>query len=346
MVDPVAGLPPVSIIIPCRNEERYIRRCLQSVLDNDYPQDLMQVLVVDGMSADRTRDIVKEFQRRHVFISLLDNPRRIIPSAMNIGIQNASAGIILKIDAHAGYGKEYIRRCVTALLGSDAANAGGVIRTLPRSDTLVGRAIVASLSSIFGVGNSLFRIGLRKKRFAATAYSGCYRRDALEKVGLYDERVARSEDILVNRKLLQRGEKILLLPDVVVDYYARSTIREFVQHNFDNGFWTTYPLRLGLRCFSLRHLAPLIFVSAVFAATVLWRLLPAGSRAAAAAGWLLGAVVLSYFAVNLLATLAVAVRKKDPGLLLLMPLIFCILHFSYGIGSLAGLASWAGRENA
>ena len=149
----------VSLILPCRNEESHIAACLDSLLASTYPRDDLELIVVDGDSDDRTRDIVARYAERHVCIRLLDNPKRIVPTALNIGIRAATGDVILRADAHALYPPEYVPRLVAALLASGADNVGGCVVTLPSDDSATASAIATALSHPFGVGNSWFRIG-------------------------------------------------------------------------------------------------------------------------------------------------------------------------------------------
>ncbi|MFQ5779968.1 MAG: glycosyltransferase, partial [Nitrospiria bacterium] len=140
----------VSIIIPCRNERDFIASCLDSILGNDYPFRLIEILVVDGMSTDGTRGIVEAYAQHHTFIRLLDNPKKLTPAALNVGVKNAMGEIIIRMDAHATYDSKYISKCTKALDEYKAGNVGGIWRIIPRGNTLTGKAIVKSLSHRFG----------------------------------------------------------------------------------------------------------------------------------------------------------------------------------------------------
>ncbi|HEY3275671.1 MAG TPA: glycosyltransferase family 2 protein [Syntrophorhabdaceae bacterium] len=334
----ISDLPMVTIIVPCRNEEEFIGQCLDSILDNDYPAEKLEILVVDGMSEDRTRSIVRGYTEEGRNVKLLDNVRGIIPSAMNTGILRSKGSIIMKVDAHSAYPKEYIARCVTNLITSGAGNVGGVVKAIPRSDTVIGRAIVHSLSSRFGIGNSAFRIGSKEARFSDTAYSGCYQKKIFHEIGLYDENIERSEDVSINSRILGSGRKILLLPDLVITYSARSTMKDFLKHNYDNGYWVTYPLKFGLRLFSTRHLVPLFFVVGLLLAivTVSMPSFHGGLKSILLGGF--GFIFGTYIFLGLLFSAQVAFREREPTMVLIMPLIYASLHLSYGAGSLYGLA--------
>jgi glycosyltransferase involved in cell wall biosynthesis len=325
------GLPVVSVIIPCRNEEEFIGPCLESIVQSSYPQGRTEVLVVDGRSRDMTRSIVEGYARRNPRIRLLDNPRGIIPAAMNVGIRNATGEVIVKMDAHSTYDRDYIATCVKHLLGFGADGVGGVLVTVPMKDTIVARAVARAVSHPFGAGNSYFRIGSRVPRWVDAAAFGCYRREVFDNVGVYNEALVRSSDSDLNRRLTRAGGRILLVPTAVIYYYASSySFGGFWKHNFSDGLWVVYPLKFGARVFSWRHLVPLAFVFSVmsigalslFSTIFLWSLLV-----------LLG----SYGVASGLSAIHVAGKEGSWRLLFLMPLAFAVRHVAYGLGSLVGL---------
>lgn len=325
----------VSVIVPCRSEAKFIGTCLDSILANDYPKDRLEVLVVDGMSQDGTRETVEDYANRDPCIRLLDNPKRITPAALNTGIAQAKGQILMRMDAHARYNQDYISKSVSALDQYQADNVGGIMITLPQRDSLVGRAIAACLSHRFGVGNSYFRIHTDKPMQVDTVFGGCYKREIFERIGLFNERLACSQDIEFNRRVLKAGGKILLVPEIVSYYYARSDLRSFAKHNFRNGVWAILPFAYSdVMPVSLRHLVPLGFVAALLGTSLLgllWR----------PAHWLLLAILLAYGLSNLAASAQVAWRERDPRYLLAMPLTFGMLHFGYGLGSCWGVAKLA-----
>ena len=152
----------VSVICPIYNEEKYIAKCIESILNQDYPKDDLEVIFVDGMSTDKTRDIVNEYTSKYPFIKLIDNPQKIVPPAMNIGIRESKGEIIIRLDAHAEFPSHYFSRLTKALMDLNADNVGGVCVTLPTSDDIIPIAIANVLSSKFGMGNSTFRVGCKK----------------------------------------------------------------------------------------------------------------------------------------------------------------------------------------
>src|SRR2546422_11468375 len=236
MTRPAGRVAKVSVIVPCRNEERYIARCLDSIMATDYPSDRLEVLVVDGQSEDGTRAILHEYVARYPSIRVLDNPGRIQPIALNVGIRAATGEILMRMDAHALYPKNYITDLVTALETSGADNVGGVLITAPARETPIGRAIAIALSQPFGVGNAYFRIGVRQPRWVDTVAFFCCRRETFERVGLFDEQLARDEDSEFNARLIKRGGRILLSPNVVSHYYARDSLSQVARMYYQYGY--------------------------------------------------------------------------------------------------------------
>jgi glycosyltransferase involved in cell wall biosynthesis len=320
----------VSCIIPCRNEEKFIGSCLDSIINQDYPKDFLEVFIVDGLSEDATQNIAKNYLQQNPFLKLLNNPNKIIPSAMNLGIQNAKGDIIMKIDAHTIYENNYISKCIKYLKDYKADNVGGLQIAIPRGNTLTGHSIVQALSHPFGVGNASHRFLSDQKPFwSDTTYSGCFRKEIFNRIGLYDENIARSEDIALNTRLKKSGGKILLVPEIKTYYYARSNLKEYIKHNFDNGFWITYPLKFGRWISSPRHLIPFVFTSSLlfscifsFFSKILFDL------------FLL--IFLLYFILNLYFSFRISIKQANFRYLFTMPIIFFLLHFFYGLGSIWG----------
>ena len=303
----------VTAIVPCLNEERHIAECLDSILANDYPKDKMEILVVDGYSKDKTLEIIKSKGEQFSVIRLLDNPRVITPAAMNIGIQNAKGDIIIKMDAHSVYAKDYISKCVEHLEESGADNVGGVLESVPAKDTLMAKAIAICLSHVFGAGGSYFRTGTDAPREVDTVAFGCYKKEVFDRIGLFNEKMAQIEDLEFNYRLRKAGGKIMLFPDIKASYYPSSdTLGSFFKHNFTDGIWATLPLRYGFTV-GLRHFIPLIFVAT----------LPLS--------------IWPYIPISLFFSAQVALGEKDFRLFFAMPFAFAARHIGYGVGSLVGL---------
>lgn len=323
--------PSVSIIVPCRNEEKFIGKCLDSILANDYPNDRLEVLIVDGMSQDGTREIVKRYARKYLFLRLVDNHKKITPCAFNVGIQNAVSEIIMIVGAHASIERDYIAQSVKYLNEYQADNVGGIMITVPREDTILAKGIVSALSSFFGVGNSHFRIGAKEPIWVDTVFGGCYRKELFNKIGFFNENLINTQDMEFNLRLRKSGGKILLVPEIKSYYYALSDFKSFCRHNFRNGLWAVYPLKFVQHIpVSVRHLVPLAFVSSLILSAI-----PALFSQVFFKLFLL--ISSSYLITGFYFSTKIAIREKNLLYLLIMPFIFGTIHLIYGFGSLVGL---------
>ncbi len=316
--------PFVSVIVPCRNEAAFIGACLDSILASDYPGPY-EVIVADGKSTDGTRELLETRAALDGRIRVVGNPERVTPVALNRAIAASRGEVILRFDAHAAMPAGYLRRCVQLLLGSGASNAGGTIRTRARSAGRFPEAVGAALSSRFGVGNSSFRtLSGGAPRAVDTVFGGCWRKEIFSRLGGFNERLARGQDLEFNLRLRRSGGVILLDPDIVCDYYARADILSFWRHNFRNGEWAIRPFALSdIVPVRPRHLIPLALVTALFASL------------AVPFPWSIG-VVSFYAAANFAASVQQAAAARKARFLLSMPVAFASLHLAYGLGSLWG----------
>ena len=321
--------PRVSVVLPCRNEARFIGPCIDSFLATEYPQDLLELLVVDGCSNDATREVVQRYAQRYSFIRLLDNPQRIVPTALNIGIRASGGEIIVRMDAHVVYPPDYIPKLVRALQTTDADNVGGRMLTVPTTRAPMAEAIAMALSHPFGVGNSWFRIGTAEPRYVDTVPFGCWRRELFERIGLFDEDLVRNQDEELNYRLSAAGGRILLLPDVVSYYYARESPRLAARMLYQYGYFKPLVAKKIGRFMTMRQLVPAAFVLALA--------LGAGLVIARPALWPLpGALLLIYLAAMLVSSVG-AIRERGWRRGLAMAGVFPVLHVAYGYGFLHGL---------
>lgn len=321
--------PFVSLLIPCRNEEKFISVCLDSLLNNDYPKEKTEIIVIDGLSTDKTIEIVKNYVSRHSFIKLISNPDKIFPAAVNKGVSNSKGELVFIIGAHAVYSKDYVSRCVQYSLEYEAENIGGVLNTIPVDDNLLGRMISYVLSNSFGVGNSSFRVGSSEIKEVDTVFGGCYKRSVFDRIGGFNENLVSTSDMEFNTRLRKSGGKIFLVPDISATYYTRSTLRTFLRNNIRNGYWAIYPIRfVDTIPVSLRHFIPLIFLSGLIGGIILSFISKVFLY-----------ILLSVLAIYLFASIVASVSflKKSVTGIIIIPILFFMLHISYGAGSFAGL---------
>lgn len=320
----------LSVICPIYNEEKYIAGCIESILRQDYPKDDLEVIFADGMSTDRTREIVTEYSAKYPFIRLLDNHKRIVPPALNAAIAASHGNIIMRLDAHASYEPNYFSAIASALNKYGADNAGSVCKTDVLNKTPKALAIREVLSHPLGVGNSAFRTGIKGVQEVDTVPFGCWKREVFEKYGQFDNRLKRNQDIEFSKRILRGGGKIVIIPDTYCTYFARETFSKLAKNNYGNGKWNilTVYYTHQLKSLSLRHFIPLIFVLSL--------LLPAISGFLWHPLWWLGlASLAAYTLVVSLISAKISFSKHLNFLYLLVS--FFVLHLSYGWGSLMGL---------
>lgn len=316
--------PLVTIVVPCRNEERYIVECLDSILACDYPADRLEVLVVDGMSDDGTRAVLADYAARNPLVRMLDNPRRITPVALNLAIRAARGEVIVRMDAHVVYPRNYVSRLVAALDEFGADNVGAVLRTLPANQTAMGKAIATGMSHPFGVGTSYFRIGTDQPRWVDTIAFFCIRRATFDRVGMFDEELIRHQDGEFNARLIKSGGRILLIPDVVSYYYARATLRQVGRMFYQYGYFKPLVAKKLGRFMTVRQLIPPGFVLGLLVtgvAALLWKpaLILFGLVAGSYAGIVLGSAVQTAL-------------KQGPAVGAALAAVLPVIHVSYGVG--------------
>ena len=320
----------VSIIIPCRNEEKYIGRCLDSLLANDYPRKVLEIVVIDGMSRDRTREIVNEYCLKYPFIKMIDNPWHIKPKALNIGVTSTKSDVVMRIDAHADYAENYISKLVHGLFQYNADNIGGVRETYS-GDTPMANAIAVGISHPFSVGNAYWRTGTKNVRKVDTVFCGCYRREIFDRIGLFNEKLIRTQDKEFNARLIKNGGVIILDPSVRCTYFPRTRLRDYLKWNFTCASWQFYARRFtNSRMTSWRNYIPLLFLLYHFIVGFSFLWIPYQLACIMTIPLVFYWFLVLYFSTKL------ALRKNS---LICFPLLFLIFpatHYLYGFSSLYG----------
>lgn len=316
----------VSLIVPCLNEKNFIGDCVESLLSGTFPVSDLEVLICDGGSTDGTLEVLTGLSSKYKNVRVLKNRSKTTPFAFNLGIENALGEYIAIIGAHSHFPKDYIEVLYRKSHELKAANVGCGIRTTTKSETQEAISIRAVLSDKLGVGNSKFRTGSGKLEAVDTVPFGFYHKSAFEKYGLFDVRLTRGQDIEFNKRLILGGEKIYLIPDLEIVYFAREKLVQVAKNAKNTGFWVIYLcfLTRTLRAVSLRHFAPFLFV--------------------------LGSLFSFYMCVGLKDTRFLALpgaysllilfrsmylrKKNNRSSLLYIFLSFICLHVFYGVGSL------------
>jgi len=320
----------VSIIIPCRNEEKYIGRCLDSLLANDYPREALEIVVVDGMSTDRTREIVDEYCQKYPFVKMIDNPWHIKPKALNIGIKSTMSDVVMRIDAHAVYERDYISKLVHGLFQHDADNIGGVRETYA-GGTPMANAIAVGISHPFSVGNAYWRTGTKVPRKVDTVFCGCYKRDVFNRIGLFNEKLIRTQDKEFNARLINVGGVIICDPSVRCIYFPRMKWRDYLKWNYTGASWLFYARRFtNIRMTSWRNYVPLTFLLYSLSLLIIF-VIPIKTPKL-----IISIPFISYLILTISFSLAISFKKKVLSYFPLLLLIFPATHYSYALGSLYG----------
>jgi glycosyltransferase involved in cell wall biosynthesis len=327
----------VSVVVPCRNEEKWLAICLESLVQNDYPKDRTEVLVVDGMSDDGTRLIVQRFADRYPHVRIVDNVKKITPSALNLGITNARGSIIVRADAHAEFPPDYISSLVRLSLDTGGDCVGGVLLTCPANDSAMAQAIAIGLSHPMGVGDSYYRIGSSKLRWGEPPAFGCFRRDVFERFGMFDEQLARNQDDEFNSRIKKQGAKFVLFPKITCRYRARDSLGKLWRMLYQYGYFKPLVVRKLGKLMTARQVAPPTFAFVVILSSIVAAagLFFANVASLVAAGVL--ALVMSCYLLALATAAARAVRRYGLRCGAAIFLVLPAMHSAYGLGYLRGV---------
>jgi succinoglycan biosynthesis protein ExoA len=323
--------PFVSVIMPVRNEADFIRTSLGAVLNQDYPRARMEVLVVDGDSEDKTPEILEEFRKRTPGLVTLKNTKKIVAAGLNQGIRAAKGEIIVRVDGHCVIEPGYVSECVRALETKQADGVGGSISTI--GETLMAKAIAIAMSSRFGVGGSAFRVVKGREMPVETVPFPAYYRALFDKIGFFDEELVRNQDDEFNYRLKKPGGKILLSPAIRSSYYSRSSLSGLWRQYFQYGFWKVRVFQKHPKQMQWRQFVPPLFVFLLSLSAAAWLCNPSLLFLAAPG---------IYLASNFLASVFLS-AKNGWKYALFLPVIFFILHFSYGLGFWTGMVKFSNR---
>lgn len=336
----------VSILIPIRNEQAYIERCLRAVMNQDYPPENVEILIIDGMSKDHTRavirDVCNEYPSRQV--KILDNPRNIVSTGLNIGLVEASGDYIVRVDGHCEIASDYLTSSIRYLEAGLADCVGGRIETI--GETPLARVIAQGMSSKFGVGDSAFRVGGSGDQNVDTVAFPAFTRDAIRKTGLFDEELVRNQDDEYSYRLRKWGGRILLSSQVRSRYYSRSSLAGLWRQYFQYGYWKVRVLQKHPRQMRPRQFVPPLLVLGLIVSGILLIAL-SFTRVPPLLQFLALLFPAIYVFANITVSLLTILRSSTPvsgnKILLALPLVFACLHLGYGLGFLAGLIAFWDR---
>jgi succinoglycan biosynthesis protein ExoA len=331
--------PRVTVIIPCRNEEGTIGLVLDALRRQIYPPDRMRIVVADGRSADRTRELVRDFSKAHPQpgIRLIDNPGLTAPAGLNAGLRASEGEIVVRMDAHAVPDPDYVDQCVRALSDTRCEVVGGQWDIRPGSPGVAARAIAAAAGSPFGAGGARYRTGGRPGEVDTVPF-GAFRRDLLDRVGFFNEQVPVNEDYEFFYRVRAAGGRIYFTPAIRTQYIARAGLRAVLRQYFSYGHQKAVMLSIHPRSIRIRQLIPAVFTLVLAAGA-------AGALVARPLAIMLGAALLAYAPACALFTVREAAARKDPALIATLPIVFFCMHVSWGVGFWIGLVKSIGRRS-
>jgi len=317
----VADRPTVSVILPVRNEAGTIERALASVLSQEYPRRI-EVVVADGMSTDGTRQVLERVAAADPRVRLVDNPAQITPVGLNLAIRASGGEIVVRCDGHNLLPPGYIARAIEILLEAGADNVGGI--QAATGEKFVERAIALAMSIPMGVGDARFHYG-GPPGPADTVFLGVFRRSALDRIGGFDERLARNQDAELNHRIRATGGIVYFHPDLRVTYRPRGSLHALWRQYFSSGAWKRETFRRSPGSFRLRQAAPPILVIGLAVSVVVGPLRPVFSIA----------VPALYIAVLVGTSIVEGVRKHELAASILL-VVLPIMHLGWGLGFLVG----------
>lgn len=329
VVTETVASPFVSIVIPCLNEERFIGKVLES-LSTQY--DHFEIIIVDGLSTDKTRDVIARFSAQHpvVPVRVIDNPQRDIPRALNLGIHAASGEIIVRMDAHSIPSTGYVARCVKLLTDGEAAVVGMPWKICAGDETRMARAIALAVAHPFGIGDAQYRLNVSIAKFVDTVPFGAFKKSLWESLGGFNEKLLANEDYDFNYRVRKAGGAVLLDAAEHCNYVARATLGDLARQYRRYGSWKAQMVKLQPASLRWRHLVAPAFVLGLVVtglAALVW--LPSL--------WLFLLIAGSYSLLAILFSLQLALKSGELTLVFLLPLIFLSIHLSWGASFIAGL---------
>jgi glycosyltransferase involved in cell wall biosynthesis len=325
----------ISIIIPCRNEERHISQVLEAVLSQELEPDWdLEIVVADGFSSDNTRAILRYYGSLNPRVRLIDNPGRIVSSGLNEAIKACNGEIIIRMDAHTTYATDYVRQCISVLKTSAADNVGGP--WIAKGQGMIGKAIAAAFQSRFCMGGGKAH-DPHYEGEVDTVYLGCWPRSVFNKAGMFDPELIRNQDDEFNFRLRRSGGKIWQSPRIKSVYTPRSSFRTLFKQYIQYGFWKVSVIRKHGAPASWRHVVPAIFVGSalIMLLLVMVALLFGEEKLAGSIGVILVLEITAYIFSCLVAA-ATFIRQLDLPILTLLPLVFATCHSAYGLGFIGG----------
>jgi len=319
-------LPLVSIIMPIRNESEFIEQSLNSVLQQDYPHEKIEIIIADGMSDDGTREILHPFLSSLSNLYLIDNHKKIIPAGLNLAIKKSKGDFIARIDGHCMVPKDYIRKCLSLFDDKEISNAGGLTEHIGKD--YFSKAIAFTTRNPLVIGNSRFRYS-NKAQFIDTVFPGFWKREVFEKAGLFNEELLCHEDYELNFRIRKLGGKVFFSPDIKILYYSSGNLIKLARQFFKYGYWTIRSAGIYRNILQIRQLLPFLLISLLIFS-------PFAIVIGGAFSEMTLAVLMIYGVYLILISLLLSLQN-GMRYLPFIPSVILTVHLSHGLGILTGL---------
>jgi len=344
-MDKVKSIVDISVIIPTRNEEKYIEKCINSLQNcQTLTSDSFKVefLIVDGMSSDNTVEIVKE-KFSHLNLKILKNPNLIQAAAMNIGIKNSNSigenSIIIRADAHSKYPEDYIFKCWQSSFNTGSGNTGSIQKAV--GTNFFTKIVADVMNSGFAMGGVSYRkisndLKMSKVQYVEsdTAYLGCWKASDLIELQGFNEDFQINEDYELNIRFRKNGRKVIIASNLIVEYFVRSSLIGLIKQFFRYGLWKTKTLSVHKGSLKIRQVAPVIFVLFLITLLVCNLIMPTqilfflnSLSAIVGLAWV-SLITLIWF------------KSSSFVSIIWIPVIVLSMHISWGLGFLYGLCRW------
>lgn len=321
----------VSFCVIAYNEEKNLESLFSDIRNQDYPHEKMEVIFVNSMSTDRTRELMENFANENNGFSrvkILDNPKKIQAAGWNLAIQKARGDIILRVDAHTMIPPQFVTNSVKSIESGEWVT-GGPRPNIVEGNTPWKHTLLLAEKSLFGSSIAPYRQS-HQKSYVKSVFHGAYRKEVFDKAGLFNEDLGRTEDNEMHYRIRKAGYKICYDPQIISYQHSRGTWHEMIRQKYGNGYWIGLTLGICPRCFSVYHFVPLLFVLAILICSVL---------AICGVTAPLKLLLILYVVVNLIMSFLAVRGEKKYGYYVLIPIIFLSLHLAYGIGTLVGIIS-------
>lgn len=324
----------VTIGVIAYNEHQYLPDLLQDIINQDYPCGLTEIILVDGQSTDDTLQIMRQFQTayrtNYKNVLVLNNPQRIQSAGWNIVINHFTSDVLIRVDAHARIPRDYAEKCI-ACINSGENVCGGPRENIIDENTSWKNMLLTAEQSLFGSGIAPYRQEISDKKYVKTVFHGAYRREVIDRVGLFNEDLIRTEDNEYHYRIRKAGYRICYDPQIHSEYQTRNRLSEMIRQKYHNGLWVGKTLIMCPECISLFHLVPCFFVTALLVSVLL---------ALFVSAWPVVSLLLLYGSAAILTAVMATVRSDRRNIYcVLLPAVFFLLHVSYGAGTIKGLMS-------